>query len=153
MVYLACTKDTFIPSDMASVRWLIKDIDYNIAQWYWDQFQSPLTYHTWITAHAYGYQYAVIQEDDKPITCAGIWRFSERVWEVVAVSTLAAYRNRGYAKQTVSFVTAYILGANRLATCSTNAENAAMIATAKSVGFEIVAQEAVQWKYPELPDF
>jgi hypothetical protein len=53
----------------------------------------------------------------------------------------------------VSFVTAHILAADRLATCSTKDENAAMIATARSVGFLIVLAEAVWWKYPELPGF
>ena len=153
MVYFSCTKDTFIPSEMTRVQWLQKDLDYEVAQWYWQQLQSPMTYKTWITAHAYGYQYAVIMEEDKPITCAGVWRFSDAAWEVAAVSTLAPYRNRGYAKQVVSFVTAYILGANRLATCSTNDENTAMIATAKSIGFQVAPQKAVWWKFPELPDF
>lgn len=152
-VYFSCTNDTFFPADLTRVQWLQKDLDFKVAQWYWQQRQCPLTYKTWITAHAYDYQYAVIMEGDKPVTCAGVWRFSDTAWEMVAVSTLTPYRKRGYAKQAVSFVTAYILGANRLATCGTNDENTAMIATAKSVGFQIVPQEAVWWKYPELPDF
>lgn len=153
MVYFSCTKDTFTPFVIKSVHWLLKDKDYEVARWYWQQLQSPLTYETWIMAHAYGYQYAVIFEEDKPITCAGVWRFSESAWEVAAVSTLAPYRQQGYAKQAVSFVTSYILGSDRLPTCSTNEENAAMIATARSVGFQIVAKEEVWWKFPELPDY
>jgi RimJ/RimL family protein N-acetyltransferase len=153
MIYLSCTKDTFTPSKTDRVRWLQVDFDFEIAQWYWQQMQSPLTFQTWIMVHAYGYQYAVILEAEKPVACAGVWRFSDTAWEVAAVSTLLPYRKRGYARQAVSFVTAYILGANRLATCSTSDENAAMIATARSVGYQIVPQEAVWWKYPELPDF
>jgi RimJ/RimL family protein N-acetyltransferase len=152
MIRFSCTKDTFIPLDTTRARWLQKDTDYEVAQWYWEQFQSPITLSEWITAHRYGYQYAVITENGKPITCAGVWRFSDVAWEVAAVSTLVPFRKRGYAKQVVSFVTAYILGANRLATCSTNEDNVAMIATAKSVGFQIVPQEAVWWYYPELPE-
>jgi hypothetical protein len=143
MVYFSCTKDTFIPFDMTGVRWLHRDVDYKVAQSYWRQLRSPMTYQTWIKAHWYGYQYAVISQGDKPVSCAGVWRFSDTAWEVAAVSTLAPYQKRGYARQVVSFVTSYILEANRLATCGTNDENAAMIATAKSVGFYIVPPEAV----------
>ena len=152
-IYFSCSKDTFYPVNTSRVQWLQKDLDFKVAQWYWQQCQCPLTHQTWITAHEYGYQYAIIMEADQPVTCAGVWRFSDIAWEVAAVSTLSPYRKRGYAKQVVSFVTAYILGANRLATCGTSEGNTAMIATAESVGFQIVPQEAVWWKYPELPNF
>jgi len=66
-----------------------------------------------------------------------VWRYSEEAWEVAAVYTVPAFRRRGYGKAVVSFVTAHILDAGRLATCHTRVDNAAMIATAESVGFRL----------------
>ena len=148
MVLFACTRDTFIPVDTTRVRWLIKDVDYELARDYWRKRHSPLSYKDWATAHTVGYQYAAILDQGQVISCAGVWRFSEPAWEVAAVSTLEPYRHKGHGKQVVAYVTAHILEANRLATCSTGNENTAMIATAKSVGFQLIPQEQVWWKYP-----
>jgi RimJ/RimL family protein N-acetyltransferase len=153
MVKLSCTKETFIPSDLNQVQWLQKESGYEIAQWYWQQLLSPLSYNTWLSAYEYNFQYAVIMKAGKPVSCAGVWRFSESAWEVIAVSTLPPHQHQGYAKKVVSFITDYILGMSRLATCTTDEANTAMIATATSVGFRPVPSGAVWWNYPEIPDF
>ena len=69
------------------------------------------------------------------------------------MSTLDGFRRKGYAKRIVSFVTAYILASGRLAMCSTDDGNIAMIATARRVGFQKIPQEKVWWVYPSLPEF
>ncbi len=52
-------------------------------------------------------------------------------------------RRRGYAKRIVSFAAAHILACGRIATCTTERENIAMIRAAESVGF-ILGRKAVR---------
>ena len=54
---------------------------------------------------------------------------------VAAVSTALAFRQRGYGKAVVCFVTAHILEQGRKATLLTANMNVAMHKTAESVGF------------------
>lgn len=152
-VYSICTKQSFIPIDTGQVRWLEQATDYELARGYWRDFGQDLHCSTWRKAHEFGYQYAAIVENGRIVSNAGVWRFSEAVWGVGHVSTLESLRRRGYAKRTVAFVTAFILKAGRLATCSTIDDNIAMIATAKCVGFREIPQEKVWWTHPKLPDF
>jgi predicted GNAT family acetyltransferase len=153
MYHACCTIETFMPIETTGCQWLRIDSDFRIAEWYWQQLKSPLKHETWMAAHHYGYQYAVIIAQEKPICCAGVWRFSEEAWDVSAVSTLPPCQNRGYAKRIVSFITAYILASGRTATCETNETNSAMIAVAQKTGFQEVPQDEVWWQYPRLPDF
>ncbi len=153
MILFSCSRERFTPADFSLVRWLDKEADYELARWHWEQCNSPLSRSTWLKAHEFGYEYAAILEEGKAVSIAGVWRFSEDAWDVAAVGTLPAWRRKGYARQVVSFITETILRAGRLATCSTDETNMAMIATAKSVGFLVMPPEAVWWKYPELPDF
>jgi len=153
MIFFICTKQSFIPIDSAKARWLERDADYELAKDYWRDLRLDLLHSTWLKAHEFGYQYAAIVENDRIVSCAGVWRFSEEAWEVAAVSTLESFRRKGYSKSIVAFVTAFILKAGRLATCSTSDDKIAMIATAKSVGFQQVPQEKIWWTCPKLPDF
>jgi len=150
MVSFSCTRSTFVPVDTHRVQWLQKDVDYGLARDYWQNSRSPLTHPTWIMAHSIGYQYAAILDQEQVISLAGVWRFSDSAWDVAAVSTLEPFQRQGFAKQVVSFVTAYILDANHLATCSTGDTNLAMIATARSVGFQQISPEDVGWTYPQF---
>ena len=91
-------------------------------------------------------------QDDKIVSCAGVWRYSDEAWEVAAVGTLDGFCHKGHTKRIGAFVAAYILASGRLATCSTDDGNIAMIATAKRVGFQKIPEERVWWVYPLSPD-
>jgi RimJ/RimL family protein N-acetyltransferase len=153
MIFFACTDENLVPINHENVRWLAKDTDYELARHYWNVWGQTLSFSTWEKAHEYGYQYAAIMGDERIISSAGVWRFSEECWETAAVSTLESYRGKGYSKSVFSFITSYILKSGRVATCSTSDDNVAMIATAKSVGYQEVPAGKVWWNYPQLPDF
>ena len=153
MLYFVCWRKDFIPGPTPGVRWLDKAAEYELARRYWEGFGQDLTYCTWDKAHEFGYSYAALIEDDHILSSAGVWRFSDEVWEVSAVSTWTAYRRLGYSRRVVTFVTAYILSEGRLPVCSTTDGNQAMTATALSVGFHQIPKAEVWWKYPELPEF
>lgn len=78
----------------------------------------------------------VILEDGKIVARAAVWMYSEEAWEVAGVHTLPAYRRRGYGEALVRFCTAEIVRRGRKATCTTGEDTAAMINTAKAVGFQ-----------------
>jgi ribosomal protein S18 acetylase RimI-like enzyme len=136
LVRLRCTREQFRPSASDRVRWLDWDRDYVLASAFWPP-DLPLTRETWDEARVLGYHYCAIVEDDKVASIAAEWRYADDAWEVAAVGTAPAYRRRGYARSVVSFVTAQILDAGRVATCTTGCENIAMVRTAESVGFQI----------------
>jgi RimJ/RimL family protein N-acetyltransferase len=153
MAFFVCSQNNFIPAECENVLWLDKNVDYELARMYWQEWEQTLAHTTWKKAHEYGYRYAAIIENNQIISSAGVWQFSENWWEVVAVSTLENRRRKGYSKSVVAFITSYILKSGHLATCSTDDNNFAMIATAKSLGFQQISPEEKLWSYPELPDF
>lgn len=75
------------------------------------------------------------------------WKFSDKAWDVAAVSTLEDYRRKGYSHQAISFVTAYIIGEGKDAAYGAMDVNLAMIATAKSVDFKVVHADQVCWEF------
>jgi predicted GNAT family acetyltransferase len=118
------------------VRWLDWDQDYPLARAFWPP-DFPLTQEVWEEARALGYRYYAIVEGDEIASIAAEWRYSDEAWDVAAIVTAPAYRRQGYAKSVVSFVTGQILEAGRVATCTTQHDNIAMIRTAESVGFQV----------------
>ncbi|HEY3289962.1 MAG TPA: GNAT family N-acetyltransferase [Anaerolineae bacterium] len=139
MVHLTCLLDTLTPIDCSAVRWLDRDVDFDLARELWAALQQELTYADWVEAHNLKYTYAAIVEYGKVISLAAEWRYFESAWEVAAVVTREGYRRRGYSKRVVAFVTAHILQNGRRPTCTTRDDNTAMLATAKSVGFTVVS--------------
>ena len=152
MVSLVCTKQDLIPMDHTSIRWLKPDTDHELAKEYWGEREQDLSYEPWVQAHKLGTQYAALVQDDKIVSRAGVWRYSDEAWKVAAVSTLDGFCHKGHTKRIGAFVAAYILASGRLATCSTDDGNIAMIATAKRVGFQKIPEERVWWVYPLSPD-
>jgi hypothetical protein len=153
MKYFLCTPSDFLPAAApAPVRWLDPLHQYDLACAYWQQFQIDLPLETWLKAHDYGYQYAAHFEDGQILSLAALWRFSERVWEVAAFSTLAARQPYTWTKAVASFVTSHTLQSGRWATFSANDDNNVMIATAQSLGFREIGPEQILWTYPQLPD-
>lgn len=134
-----CTPATFRPNTDHPVRWLDWERDYLLARTMWPE-GSPLTRETWLEARELGYRYCgvVVEQPggkSRLLSIAAVWRYSETAWEVAAVRTRPDARRKGYAKATVSFVTADILECGRRATCTTGPDNVAMQRTAESVGF------------------
>ena len=152
MKYFLYSTDKLVLAS-SNVRWLDPHADYLLAQEYWAALGQPLAHSTWIAAHEYGYRYGAIVQNGRIISCAAVWKFSDEAWEIAAVSTLPEYRRKGYSNQVITFITRYILEEGRTPVCSTGDENVAMIATAKSVGYEEVPEDKVWWTYPRLPDF
>jgi RimJ/RimL family protein N-acetyltransferase len=83
-----------------------------------------------------GYRYAVIVQAGLIVSIAATWKRSTTEWELAAVSTREGHRRLGHAADVCAFVTAYVLAEGRHATCTTRADNEAMIATALSLGYE-----------------
>jgi ribosomal protein S18 acetylase RimI-like enzyme len=133
-VSLICTPESFRPSDYSRVRWLDWENDYSLARDYWPQ-DPPLTRGDWEQNRADGFRYCAIVEHEAIAALAAVWMYSETHWEVAAVSTAPASRQRGYGKAVVCFVTAHILEQGRKATILTMDTNVAMLKTAESVGF------------------
>ncbi len=131
---LICTHESFRPSDCSRVRWLDWEQDYPLAQAYWPQ-DPPLTREDWEQNRANGFHYCAIVEHEAIAALAAVWTYSETHWEVAAVSTAPAFRQRGYGKAVVCFATAHILEQGRKATILTDNTNVAMRKTAESVGF------------------
>ena len=144
-----CTKNTLRPAPTGSVRWLDRDADYPLAADYWRRIGSSLSRKDWDEAHTeYRYRFAArsaaVIVDGTIIATAALLPFSDWACEVAAVSTDPLWRCRGYGKAVVSFVTAEILSAGRIATCVTQDENQPMIKTAHSVGSRVASEsEAV----------
>lgn len=139
---LTCTRDTFRPSLTADVRWLDWEADSELARALWALqgfvYSDEGWRELWSGARAEGYRYCAVIEDGTIASRAAVWRYSDEAWEVAAVYTAPAWRRQGYARSVVSFVTAYILDAGRVATCHTNVDNLAMARTAEAVGFREV---------------
>ncbi len=133
---LWCDSDAFRPVLMHSVRWLDWDLDFDLAAAM--SFRSgELSHEDWLSARARGFEYCAVIEEGSAVARAAVWRYSEERWEVAAVWTRGDRRNRGMAKSTVSFATASILDAGRLATLHAQPTNSAMLRAATSVGFRI----------------
>ena len=141
MIHLACTPADFVAQDASGVRWLDRVADYALARELWVALGHALSEQDWGEAHDLGYTYAALVEAGKIASIAAVWRYSEPAWEVAAVSTRPEYRRRGYSTRVVAFVTTHILQHGRLATCTTRDDNAAMLATARRVGFRVVLSE------------
>lgn len=137
MIHLTCAQADFTPPEIDAVRWLARETDYALARELWATRGQELSEADWCDAHDLGYTYAGIIVEGKLVACAAVWRYSEQAWEVAAVMTREGYRRRGYSKQVVAFVTAYILQQGRRPTCTTSDDNIAMLATARSVGFRV----------------
>jgi predicted GNAT family acetyltransferase len=108
--------------------------DYPLARAYWPQ-DPPLLREDWEQNRAEGFRYCAIVEHGAIAALAAVWTYSQTHWEVAAVSTAPASRQRGYGKAVVCFVTAHILEQGRKATILTENTNVAMLKTAEGIGF------------------
>jgi predicted GNAT family acetyltransferase len=74
--------------------------------------------------------------DGRAVATAGLWPRTDQEWEVIAVGTAPGFRNRGYGKAVVSFVTQEILDAGKVAALSHHKENTAMGRIADALGYK-----------------
>ena len=133
---LICTPDTFRPQPCDGLRW------WEVGDWALVAAahehlggQRPWTPSEWQNLYAQGYRYCALVPDGRALAWGGLWPRSNDQWEVIAVGTDPAVRNRGYGRAVVAFVTSAILAAGRTASITTGADNAAMLRTAAAVGF------------------
>jgi RimJ/RimL family protein N-acetyltransferase len=133
-ISLICTHESFRPVDCSRVRWLDWENDYPLAAAYWPK-EYPLMPADWQQNRADGFRYCAIIEQAAIAALAAVWAYSETHWEVAAVSTAPAARQKGYGTAVVCFATAYILDHGRKATILTDETNVAMRKTAERVGF------------------
>ena len=131
---LICTANSFRPTDCSRVRWLDWENDYPLARACWPQ-DAPLSREDWEQNRLEGFRYCAIVEQEAIVALAAVWTYSQTHWEVAAVSTAPAFRQRGCGKAVVSFITAHILEQGRTATILADDSNVAMLKTAQSVGF------------------
>lgn len=131
-VNLECVAATFRLRQPHAVRWLDVEADYPLARDFW---AFPISPEDWRGFRDEGYQYCAVVEDQRIISIAAVWRYSDHAWELAAVSTAPEFRRCGYGQSVASFVTAAILSQGCRATCLTAADNVAMQRTAQSVGF------------------
>lgn len=122
----------FKPVACERVRWLA-DADFSYMNEFWN-----MDLETWNGAKEAGFTYCAIIEDNKILSVAAVWKYSEKKWEAAAVNTRKGYENRGLAKQVVSFVTAYILKQEKTPTLTTGEGNEAMRSVAVSLGYRLI---------------
>lgn len=134
-VQLECTPDTFTPLLDLRVRWLDREADLHLLGELWLKHGVSMTEKDWQGVFDQGFRYCGIVENGVVVAVAAVWTYSPTAWELAAVQTVEARRGRGYSKAVCSFVTAYILNNGRLATCSTRADNVAMLRVAAALGF------------------
>jgi predicted GNAT family acetyltransferase len=132
LVALACPPDAFRPVPHTNVRWLDPERDRLLFRM---EGREPPTREDWEEWHAQGYRYCAMLQAEAMLSRAAVWMRSDDAWELAAVWTDPAHRNQRYARSVCSFVTAHILASGREATCHTNANNAAMLRVAESLGY------------------
>ena len=89
----------------------------------------------WRDLHGQGYRYCALVRDGHALAVAGLWPRTESEWEVIAVGTAPAHRNRGYAKGIVTFVVDEILAHGRSAGITTRHDNVPMLRVIDQLGF------------------
>ncbi len=83
-----------------------------------------------------GTEYYLLYVGDKPVARCAVEKYSDDAWEAADVKTVPEYRNKGFSKEIVSFVTQKILEQGKTATCSTLPNNYAMLNVINSLGFQ-----------------
>lgn len=131
---LECDRSCFMPVDFNAARWLDRAIDRDVGCSGWIE-DAEFERDDWERLHDEGYSFCAVVDGDEVLARAGVWPRSEGEWEVAAVWTRTANRNRGFGKVVVSAATAMVLDTGRRATLHARADNAAMIRVATSVGF------------------
>lgn len=81
-------------------------------------------------------EYYLLFVDDKPVSRCAIEKYSSDAWEAADVKTAPEYRNRGYSKEIVAYVTKKILEQGKTATCRTQKNNLPMLKVMETIGYK-----------------
>ena len=148
---LRCTSDTFRPRTRYAVRWLNPYEDYDLARTYWNlKPDNDLSREHWLEAHQMGYSYAAWW--NKPIRAlAAVLRYSEAAGSCQPSRPTTPRTAAGLWKSVCSFLTQYILGAGKIATLSTGAENLPMQKTVEGTRCIGGCGGGVRGEEPHLP--
>lgn len=132
-----CTKETFRAFKMEGLKWWrVSDWQeaYKAIKEMWPD-SEPWAEEEWNELYSQGYRYCAVLRHGRAVAAAGLWPRTENEWEVIAVGTAPGYRNRGYSKAIVSFVTEEILESGRNATITTCNENTPMLKIIERLGY------------------
>ncbi len=139
-VRLVCTVQTFKPQDTEGLRWWQAGDwadAYSAHEGMWPD-STPWAEEEWHELYSQDYRYCSLLVNSRAVAAAGLWQRTDHEWEVIAVGTAPGFRNQGYGKAVVSFVTRTILEEGRVATIHTETENTAMLRAASAVGYEVI---------------
>jgi RimJ/RimL family protein N-acetyltransferase len=137
----------FTPVAYDNVRWLNED-DFH----YMNEFCN-MDIETWSGGKKEGFTYCAVIEDDKIVSLAAVWKYSQDKWETAAANTRKNYENRGLAKRVVSFSTDYIFKQNKIPTLTTGEDNIPMRKVAESIGFKLKELKELKELKDKLYDF
>ena len=81
-------------------------------------------------------RYCLLYHEGIPAARGAVEPLSEQIWEASDIRTAKAFRNRGFAKEILRFLSCHILEHGKTAYCRTEEDNAAMRQVLQSVGYE-----------------
>ena len=81
-------------------------------------------------------RYCLLYNDNLPVARGAVEPLSEQTWEAADIRTAKDYRNKGFAKEILRFLSQYIIEHGKMATCRTEKDNIAMQRAIKSVGYK-----------------
>jgi len=136
---LVCTREMFRPYRIDGLRWWAADeweAAYKAYEGVWPD-STPWSRADWDELYSQGYRYCSVLRNGKAVASAGLLPRTNEEWEVIAVGTAPEFRNQGYGKAIVSFVTETILESGRDATIGFRESNTPMRRTAVALGYEV----------------
>ncbi len=136
LITLVCTRESFQPAPVEWVRWLALNADlYRVQQAYRTDGLTAPTYPEWEAWHREGLLFCAAMVQNTIVASAAVRKNSAEEWELTAVRTQEAHRQKGYGKAACTFVTRYILDNLPQAVCRIPAENLPMLRLAESLGY------------------
>lgn len=97
--------------------------------------QKIMTIDTWNEMFKEGTMYFLLYVKDSPIGRGGVEKYSDNAWEAADIRVAKDYRNRGYGKEILYFLSEYILKHVKTATCRTEEDNFPMKRVIASMGY------------------
>ena len=81
-------------------------------------------------------RYCMLYHHGIPVARGAVEPYSNEIWEAADIRTVGAFRNKGFAKEILRFLSRYIIEHGKIATCPTEEDNFAMQNVIKSIGYE-----------------
>ena len=80
-------------------------------------------------------RYCLLYHHGIPVARGAVEPYSNEMWEAADIRTVRAFRNKGFAKEILRFLSRYIIEHGKIATCRTEEDNFAMQNVIKSIGY------------------